>query len=514
MNGAESLVRTLVACGVEVCFANPGTSEMHFVAALDRVPGMRPILGLFEGVVTGAADGYGRMTGKPAATLLHLGPGLANGIANLHNARRAATPIVNIIGDHATHHLQYDAPLTSDVAALARASSAWVHVSTSARSVASDAARAVHAATQPPGQTASLILPANTAWDEAERAADPLLAAAPAPVAAAAIDALAALLRAGTRSALLMRGAALSRRGLEAAGRIAAQCGARLLCDTFAPRLERGAGLVAVERIPYFAEQIVAFLADLELLVLVGAAPPVSFFAYPGKPSWCVPEAAAIRTLSQPHEDGVGALEALADAIAAPREPRARAALVRPELPSGPLDPKRAGQVIAHWLPEHAIVVDESATSGAAAYGLLAGAPPHDVLALTGGSIGMGLPLAAGAAVACPTRKVVCLHGDGGAMYTLQALWTMARERLDVVTVIFANRSYAILNVELARVGAGSGGPKALSMFDLTSPALDWVRLAEGMGVEASSAATAEDFSAQLASALGARGPRLIEVRI
>ena len=386
MNGAESLVRTLVASGVEVCFANPGTSEMHFVAALDRVPGMRPILGLFEGVVTGAADGYGRMAGKPAATLLHLGPGLANGIANLHNARRAATPIVNIIGDHATHHLQYDAPLTSDVAALARACSAWVHVSTSARGVASDAARAVHAANRPPGQIASLILPANTAWDEAERAADPLAAETPAPVTSAAIDAVAALLRAGKRSALRMRGAALSRRGLEAAGRIAAASGARLLCDTFVPRLERGAGLVAVERIPYFAEQIVAFLADVEGLVLVGAAPPVSFFAYPGKPSWCVPETALIRTLAHPHEDGCGALEALADAVAAPREPRARAVLARPELPSGALDPKSAGQVIAHWLPEGAIVIDESATSGAAAYGFLAGAPPHDHLALTGGT--------------------------------------------------------------------------------------------------------------------------------
>jgi acetolactate synthase-1/2/3 large subunit len=328
------------------------------------------------------------------------------------------------------------------------------------------------------------------------------------------VDAIATLLRARPRSAVLMRGAALERRGLEAAGRIAAASGARLLCDTFMPRLERGAGLVPVERLPYFGEQIVAFLAELELLVLVGASPPVSFFAYPGKPSWCVPETAAIHTLAHPHEDGVAALEALAETLAAPREPHTRAALARPALPSGALDAKSAGQVIAHWLPEHAIVIDESATSGGAAYGFLGEGPPHDHLSLTGGSIGMGLPLALGAAVACPTRKVVCLHGDGGAMYTLQALWSMAREKLDVVNVIFANRSYAILGIELARVGAGSGGEKAQSLFDLGNPALDWVRLAEGMGVEASSAGTAEEFSDQLRAALAARGPRLIEVRL
>ncbi len=514
VNGAESLVRTLVACGVEVCFANPGTSEMHFVAALDRVDGLRPILCLFEGVVTGAADGYGRMAGKPAATLLHLGPGLANGLANLHNARRAAAPIVNIVGDHARHHLQYDAPLSSDLRGAAALHSAWVHASTSAANVAADGARAVQAALAPPGQIATLILPADTAWQEAERPAPPLAPAAPARVAKEAIEALAAALRAGGRTALLLRGAALQRDGLEAAGRVASATGARLLCDTFAPRLARGAGLVAVERIPYFAEQIVAALAALDRLVLVGAQPPVSFFAYPGKPSWCLPEGCELRVLAQPHEDGVAALRALADALGAPREPALRAERLRPELAAGALDAASAGRAIAHFLPEHAIVVDEAATSGLAAWALLGQAPPHDHLSLTGGSIGMGLPLAVGAAVACPERKVVCLHGDGGAMYTPQALWTMARERLDVVTVLFANRAYAILNIELARVGAGAGGPKARSMFDLANPALDWVQLARGMGVEASRAESAEAFGDQLRSAMAARGPRLIEARL
>jgi acetolactate synthase-1/2/3 large subunit len=511
MNGAESLVRTLAGAGVDVCFSNPGTSEMHFVAALDSIAGIRPILGLFEGAVTGMADGYGRMAGKPAATLLHLGPGLANGLANLHNARRAATPIVNIVGDHATYHAQYDAPLASDIAGFARPVSGWVHSSTSAATVATDGARAVAASLSPPGQIATLILPADTAWNEAEGAAPPLPRQSPAIVSGDAVDRVARALRSGKRAAILMRGAPLGEAGLVMAGRIAAASGARLMCDTFAPRLARGAGRVMVERIPYFAEQIVDFLKAVEVLVLVGAKPPVSFFAYPGKPSWCVPEGARIHYLAHAHEDGVGALEALADALGAPSQPIGAAAYARPDSPSGDFNQFTIGQAIARHLPQGAIVSDEGATSSGGTALATVTAPPHDHLSLTGGSIGQGIPLATGAAVACPDRKVVCLQGDGGAMYTLQALWTQARERLDVVTVIFANRSYSILNIELARVGAGNPGPKALSMLDLHNPELDWVRLAGGLGVEASRAETIEDFEAQFASAIASRGPRLIE---
>jgi acetolactate synthase I/II/III large subunit len=510
MNGAESLVATLVASGVEVCFTNPGTSEMHFVAALDKVPGMRAILGLFEGAVTGMADGYGRMREKPAATLLHLGPGLANGLANLHNARRAATPIVNIVGDHATYHLQYDAPLASDITGFARPVSAWVHTSMSAKTIASDGARAVQAARAAPGQIATLILPADTAWLEADRAAPPLPVSDAAHVSDAAIDEAAQLLRNGKKTAILMRGAALKAAGLEAAGRIKAKSGARLMCDTFAPRLARGAGRVAVERIPYFAEQIVEFLKDVEQLILVGAKPPVSFFAYPGKPSWCVPEGCRILYLAQPHEDGLGALD---ETIGAPRAAEA-VKLARPELPSGKLNSYSAGQAIGFYLPENAIVSDEGATAGIGPQVYTASAAPHDWLSLTGGSIGQGIPVGTGAAVACPDRKVVCLQGDGGGMYTLQALWTQAREKLDVTTVIFANHSYAILNIELMRVGAENPGPKALSLFDLRNPELDWLKLAAGMGVEASRATTAEEFADQFASAMKGRGPRLIEAVI
>jgi acetolactate synthase-1/2/3 large subunit len=515
MNGAESLVGTLVASGVEVCFANPGTSEMHFVAALDKISGMRAILCLFEGVVTGAADGYGRMAEKPACTLLHLGPGLANGLANLHNARRAATPMVNIVGDHATYHARYDAPLASDVAGFARPVSGWVRSSSSALTVAADAARAVQASTEPPGQVATLILPADIAWSEADRQA-PALTRLPisAPDAKAVCQAAKAL-RSGKTAAILIRGSALKEPGLKTAGRISAATGARILCDTLAPRIQRGAGRVVAERIPYLAEDIVEFLKGLEQLILVGAIPPVTFFAYPGKTSWPTPEGCKIMVLSHAHEDGTAALDALADTLNAPPGSVKVAGLATPTLPkSGNLDPCAVMQVIAYYLPEGAIVADEALTSGLPYFHYTATAAPHDYLNLPGGAIGGMMPVGTGAAVACPGRKVVCLEGDGSAMYTLQALWTQAREKLDVTTVIYANRSYAILNIELARVGIDRPGSTARSLFDLHNPTLDWVKLAEGMGVEAARAETTDRFADLFASAMKTPGPRLIEAVI
>ncbi len=514
MNGAESLVATLVAGGVTVSFTNPGTSEMHFVGALDTNPDMRCILGLFEGVVTGAADGYGRMADRPAATLLHLGPGLGNGIANLHNARRARTPIVNIVGDHATGHLALDAPLTSDIESLARPVSCWYRASRHAHDVARDGAEAVRAAMTAPGGVATLVLPADTAWNAAPGgAAGVLPVAAPASVQGGAVDDAARALRSGEATVLLLNGRALRSGALEQAGRIAAATGARLFSDTFCSRIERGAGRVATERLPYFGEQVLDVLAGVRHLVLVGTTPPVSFFAYPGKPGSLVPEGCAVHSLVGVGGDAEQALAALADAVGAGSAPAPLVAAAAPQAATGPgaLDPFSLAQTVGALLPENAVIVDEAATGGFAVPMATAGAPPHDMLQLTGGAIGQGMPVAVGAAVACPDRKVVCLQADGSGMYTLQALWTMARENLDVTTVVFSNRKYAILQIELARVGVTSPGPKALSMFDLSNPELDWTALARGMGVEASRAVTADEFHAQLASAMAARGPRLIE---
>jgi acetolactate synthase I/II/III large subunit len=514
MNGAESLLRSLTASGVDVCFGNPGTSEMHFVAALDSVDGMRPILGLFEGVVTGAADGYGRMAGKPACTLLHLGPGLANGLANLHNARRASSPVVNIVGDHASTHARYEAPLTSDIKGFARPVSDWIHSSGSSLTVGADAARAVQASLTGAGQIATLILPADTAWSQADGVASPLPAPAPALVSDDTIERIAALARSGVRTAFLLRGKALQDGGLRAAGKIAAKTGARLLCDTFASRIERGAGRVTIERLPYFAEQAVEFLAGTELLVLVGAQAPVSFFAYPDKPSWLTPEGCRIAVLSHPHEDGTAALESLVDALDAQHAiTRTSVPAAEDFSPNGTLDAQSIMRSVAKHLPDHAIITEEA--SLAMAYsGLTESAAPHDLLTLTGGAIGCMMPVSIGAGIACPDRKVVNLQGDGSAMYTLQSLWTQARENIDVVTVIYANRGYRILANELKRVGARTDGAHAASMFDLENPSLDWVALAKGMGVEAVRTESASDFDAAFAHAMKRRGPMLIEAVI
>ncbi len=512
MNGAQALIRTLVASGVDVCFTNPGTSEMHFVAALDDVPEMRAVLGLFEGVVTGAADGYARIAERPAATLLHLGPGLGNGLANLHNARRADTPIVNVVGDHATYHQKYDAPLQSDIASIAAGASGWYRSSATPDEVAADAADAVAAAYGPPGRVATLVLPADVSWSEAPRGpAAPVAAPPRRAVSDDVLDEVAAALRSGESVALFVGGTATREAGLVAASRIAEATSARLLCETFPTRLARGAGIPAVDRLGYLAEFAQMQLDGVRHLVLVDAASPVSFFAYPDKASDLVPEGCRVHVLAAPGDDAVGALETLADAIGAPGDGARLQEPARPDRPTGALDPGTLGAAVGALLPEGAIVVDEGNTSGLFAFLASAGAPTHDWLCLTGGAIGYGIPAATGAAVAAPDRKVLNLEADGSAMYTLQGLWTQAREGLDVVTVILNNRSYQILNMELQRVGADDPGPVATGLFDLAEPALDFVALAEGMGVPATRAATAEELTDQLEVALREPGPRLVE---
>jgi acetolactate synthase-1/2/3 large subunit len=512
MNGAESLVRTLLAGGVNVCFTNPGTSEMHFVTALDRVDGMRCVLGLFEGVVTGCADGYGRMADKPASTLLHLGPGLANGLANLHNANRAGTPIVNIVGDHATYHRRYDAPLTSDIEGAARPFSHWVKTSPEASTVAADGAAAIAAARTPPGRIATLVLPADTAWNEAAGIATVPAAPTRAQVSREAVAAAVKVLRAEGPTVLLLSGLALREHALNLAGRIAKKTGARLLAQTSNARIQRGAGRVAIDRVPYPVDQALAMLKDVRNVVLVGAKAPVAFFAYPNKPSVMTPEGCAIHTLATPAEDAVHALEWLADELGATGTPAPVEPAKQPELPSGAITLDGLAAAIGALLPDQAIVCDESITSGRGLFPYTKGAAPHDWLQNMGGSIGIGLPLATGAAVACPDRKVVCLESDGSGMYTLQALWTQAREKLDVTTVLFSNRVYGILKIELANVGAQNPGRKALDMLEIGRPDLDWVGLAHSMGVAASRATTIDEFIDQFRSGLKNRGPNLIEV--
>lgn len=514
MNGAEILVDTLLANGIDLCFSNPGTSEMHFVAALDRRNDMRCVLGLFEGVVTGAADGYYRMTGRPAATLLHLGPGLGNGIANLHNAKKAQSGIVNVVGEHAASHIRFNAPLTADIAGLARPVSAWVKTATDAASIAPLAAEAIGAAKGPPPVIATLILPGDAAWSNAE-----LVAATPPsrrlkPVAAAAIDQAVRLLNSGEPTLLILGGTALKGSALDFAGRIAGKTGCRIATQFFSARIERGAGRVPLERIPYVVDLALAMLKPFRHIITVHTGEPIAFFAYPNKPSQLKPEGCDVFSLCADDEDCLQALEDLATAVNAKPGDRLAQKPGDGGRPRGPLTSEAIARALAATMPEGCILVDESVTTGRESFGLTAGAAPHDTLQNMGGSIGFATPVAVGAAIACPDRPVLCVVGDGSAMYTFQSLWTQAREGLNVTTVVFANRKYQILRNEFSAVGAGVPGPSALSMLDIDNPTLDWVALAKGMGVGGAKVATAEDLCREIERGIATRGPYLIEVEL
>ena len=514
MNGAQTLVAALADHQVEICFANPGTSEMHFLAALDGGR-MRSVLCLFEGVATGAADGWYRMRDKPAATLLHLGPGLANGLANIHNARRAGSGMVNIVGEHALAHLKYDPPLTSDIEGLARPLSHWVRRVDSANNIAWDAAAAVAQANAHPGRIATLILPGDSSWREVGEAAVPHLAL-PAPKAPdpARVEAVARVLRGGESVMLVLGNKATRGWALELAGRIAAGTGCRLASQFFTARIERGAGRTPLERIPYAVAQATAFLKDVRHLVTLETREPVAFFSYPGKPSLLKPEGTLVHPLVEAEEDSALGLEMLAKALGLRATPPKRQERVETPAPSGALDPVSIAHALAAAMPEDCILVDESLTTGRETMGHTMGARPHDLINNMGGSIGYATPVATGAALACPARRVFCMVGDGSAMYTIQSLWTQAREGLNVTTIIFANNQYAILKAEYANMGAGTPGAQAMAMIDIDRPTIDWVAMARSMGVPGTRVQSAEDFHAAMVASAREPGPRLIEVKL
>lgn len=518
MNGAVRALEVAHAAGAEICFANPGTTEMEFVSALDTVRGVRPVLCLFEGVATGAADGWGRIRSCPALTLLHLGPGLANGLANLHNARRAGSPVVNLVGDHAGWHLAADAPLASDIESLARPMSRFVRRVGGAGTIEQDVAEAMAAAIGPPGGVSTLIVPQDAAWDD--------VAGAPVPgtreesdgqrasgLEGEAIERAARVLRESPSTAGLLVGGRIDASSLEAAAAIREASGCRVWVDTFPSIIAQGRGVPAFEAVPYFPEQASEALSGLETLVLVGTKPPVAFFGYPGGRSTLAPDGCTTITVLPPHHDPAPGLLALASALGAKPAAAPTGGAVEPPA-DGTLDVMGLGAVLASRQPENAIVVNEGATSSLG-WGLHApNAPRHDVIHLTGGAIGQGLPASIGAALAAPDRRIIALQADGSGMYTLQSLWTMARENLDVTVVVCANRAYRILQFELARSGNVEPGPGAQSLTDLSRPELDWTRLSLGMGVPAVRVGTVAEFDRELARSLQAPGPSLIEALI
>jgi acetolactate synthase-1/2/3 large subunit len=515
MNGAEALISTLADQEVEICFANPGTSEMHFLAALDT-PRMRSVLCLFEGVATGAADGWYRMRDKPASTLLHLGPGLANGLANIHNARRANSGMVNIVGEHSLTHLKYDPPLNSDIEGLARPLSHWVRKTESAGAIAWDTANAVRQANAHPGRIATLILPGDASWQEASEpyTVPPLKGAARKAPSAERVEAVAKTLRSGEPVMLMLANKATRGRALELAGFIAAGAGCRLGTQFFTARIERGVGRTPLERIPYAVAQAAEFLKNIRHIVTVETREPVAFFSYPGKPSLLKPEGTLVHPLVEADEDSELGFEMLAEALRLRDITPLRQAAVETPTPNGALTPVSIAHALAAAIPDDCIVVDESLTTGRESMGYTMGARPHDLINNLGGSIGYGTPVATGAALACPNRRVFCMVGDGSAMYTIQSLWTQAREGLNVTTIIFANNQYAILKAEYANMGAGTPGPQAMSMIDIDRPTIDWVAMAKSMGVPGLSVSTAEDFYTALQRSCNEPGPQLIEVKL
>jgi acetolactate synthase I/II/III large subunit len=508
--GADTLVATLADHGVTACFANPGTSEMHLVQALDREPRIKSILCLFEGVATGAADGFARMAGKPAMTLLHLGPGYANGAANIHNARRAYAPMINVIGDHATYHRELDAPLSSDIETLVKPNSRWVGLVDAALTAGDRAATAFIQSMGPPGAPVSLILPADSAWSEGGPRPPVQSVPGMSLVDPQTIEEVSDAIQLASKIVVLVGGVALQDAAVLVTMSRLKAAGVRVMCDTFVGRLSRGAGRFGPDRMAYFAEMAMEDLVGVDLMILAGTTEPCAFFAYPGKPSILVPDGCETMVLSARSEDTAEALAALADALDAPEAPPAPARVI-PDAPSGKITPYTCAASLSRHMPEDAIISDDAVTAGLPHFMATQQAAPHDWLFLTGGAIGQGLPVAVGAAVAAPDRKVIALTGDGAGMYTLQALWTMARQRLPIVTVVFANRSYRILNIEMGRTGAGQPGPAAQAMLSLDNPTLDWVKLAQGQGVEAISCNTAEAFDLALTRAIASDGPVLIE---
>jgi acetolactate synthase I/II/III large subunit len=510
MNGAESLVRTLLASDVKTCFANPGTSEMHFVAALDRIPGMRCILGLTESVVTGAADGFGRMMRDPAVTLLHCGPGLANGLSNLHNARRAQAPVVNIVGDQATYHQKMDPPLASDAIGWARGVSAWTRSATTSATVGRDAAAAIQAARSGNGQIATLLAPADTCWDEGGVPGEKLAALPPPTVPAHRVREIANVFRNGESVFLLLGGPLLDEQLLANAKAIASATGAKVMAQTFNGRVERGHGRAAIARMPYSVDQAIAVLAGTRNLVLAGAAIPAAPFAYPEKPGALAPDDATIHVLARPDEDVAQALAALAEELSVTTSIAAE--MKRPEaVTAGGISAEAVTQTLAALMPEDSIIIDESVSFGRPFFNGLSSGHRHDWLQITGGAIGNGFPMATGAAVACPGRRVIALQADGAGLFTVQSLWTQAREKLAVTTVVLSNRKYQILLGELANVGANPGRT-ALDMLDIGRPDIDWVGLARAFGVEAAKAENMEQFTDLLQTANERSGPFLIEL--
>ncbi len=511
MMGAQWMLKSAAAAGIEVCFANPGTTELPFVAAMDRATEIRPLLGLFEGVCSGAADGYYRIRRKPAMTLTHLGPGFANAIANFHNARRARSAIFNVIGEHMSWHVAADPPLASDIESLARPVSAGVW--------RADTPATLHNATvgalqglQQRGGIQTLILPMDLQEDPVQHSiAAPVAAQAAADYDAAAVATVAADITAGRKVLLYLGADALGEAALRRLARLAALPNVELVGETFPAASEHGRGLPAIKRLVALAEKAHPYLLGFERVAVLAAEPPVAFFGARGLPSH-LGDPARMATVCGP---GGRVAEALEELLARVRPAAAPASTVQRVSDTDlgeSLTPESASRVVAAHLPANAIVSAEGATLGFPFNALASQAERHTTIVLTGGAIGQGLPSAFGASVAAPDRKVVALQSDGSALFTIQALWSMAREGSDVVVILASNQRYNILINEMSRNGYALTSPPVRDLLNLARPAVDWQALSTSFGVPSNRVESVSALRRAFQAALAERGPRLIEV--
>jgi len=510
MNGSECLVGTLINHGVDLLFTNPGTSEVGLLAEIGSSEQIRAVPVLFEGIAAGAADGYFRMTGRPAATMLHVGPGLANAWSALHNAAKARSGVVNIVGQLSEAHLELESPLKSDILALATSVSDVVRYPLSTARVGIDAKAAADAAKR--GKVATLVMANDVGWcDGAELATPP--EAQDADTHGALDPAAMTALKQGPRTLLLLGGLALDVGAQRDAAAIASATGCSVMIEWASARCERGGDLPSWARIPYPVDEAVRALVAYDTIVLCGATEPIAFFNYCNSPSRLAAPSTRVIDLHPEGADERPALSAARRALASDparpcHPPAARYTYGAPKSP----DPVSAA--IAAALPQDAIIVNEAITSASDLFAASAAAPRHTWLDNLGGSIGFALPVSIGAAIGAPDRRVITLCGDGSTMYSPQGLWTIAREELDITVLVFANQAYKILVSELVRTSDTNLDDQAVSLLQLNNPEIRWTELAHSLGVASTRVSSCDQLKSALMSAFGTKGPRLIEVAI
>ena len=517
MNGAAAFFKSIVDNGIDTIFACPGTSEMQVVDEVGY-SNLRVVLCLFENSVTGMADGYARMLDKPALGMVHVTCGLTNALANMHNARIANSRMIIFGGGvHVAHEV--NEPVHSMLQRqpyVAQIAAQCVIEARSPDQLAAAATQALKASNDGAGKIVYVYGPNNAVWGESSFQGKLTSSAEQRQrVSTATISSIADTLKAGKKTAFILDNLALREEGLEILGRIAEGAGGRLFREWLPSRIAMGAGRVRTETLPYGGAEGRELLSEFDQIVLVGAKIPVCPFSYENQPWVKIPENCNVHTLATADHDILAALEELATQLDLPEKASNRYNRKPGEPPTGPLSGNSIVQSLSILMPADSIVLDEAMLENVMFPLLMDGAAPFDFMAACpGGAIGAGPPVACGAAIACPNRKVILLEGDFSLMQGNTALWSMAQHNLDICVINYNNEGSASLSTELARVRQGEAQPKSIELLRIRKPTIDYAAMAESMGVPASRAETAEEFHLQLTKAMSTKGPHFIDANI